>query len=955
MRRIFAFLSFLAAIFMPVSSIAADCSFCGGVALTDGTATVSLPVPLYVAVDGSAEGPITGALASLSPEVRAGTLLIVRTPKFEGDAVTAADAFIARLVDELAGRPPLAAAGIDATANDAQVAAFATKRFAVAMQGRGAANAIAAPRMSLERLGALYDAGAGPYFDEVLVDAENAASIAAWLGEHDPAKRLVALVDPTHANRLYDLAQAFANGATRAYIATPGAGDAESVAAMNRELKGDFAYDATSSVELLRTDGSKSDEKALAFVRGEDLRTVLFTPGNPATAIIVSLPSDDMMSPRRIDARGAATITDVGKKAGRFLVGLQPSKASFLLTADRPPLPDTNVTKEAIDVVTARGISVEEIIRNHQAYWSFQDSIAPRYIAHNETKLRFNIQTGEAFEATLAGEQYFDGDGRSDWVWRDLLINGVKWKYGEIPELPLIQPEKVSQLPLDLHLTNEYRYALAGETQLRGYDTYEVRYEPPPNAPADLPLYRGTVWIDRKTWTRVRISMIQLNLEGEVLSNEETIDYVPFAAGSHELLAAEDALSRDARSLIWLPRQVTGEQVLSMMGRGTAVRRDTDFSAFEIDPASFETRHSAALASRTRMVRDTAKGLRYLVPEGNGQRRVKDEFDTSRLFLAGGVFHDDGMEYPVVPLGGIDYFNFDLGGRGIQTNVFYAGVMAAINATDPSFRGSRTNLGIDFFGIAVPFENTILRDGEDSPGETVATIPVLLNLRAGHPVFGFGKVDVNLGLGYTSYQRADDTAPEFVEPPNTFELRPGVDFRYDRWGNSFTASWERGYRTDWAPWGDPLEYDPDQETYDRYVATVGRSFYLPKFQRIGIELDYMDGRNLDRFSKYELGFFGTQRVRGIASGSVRAERAILGHLSYGFVISDLFRLEAFYDHALIDDSASALERAPFQGVGIAGQTVGPWGTLLRLDIGKSVGPNAQDDFVASVLFLKLFD
>jgi len=65
-------------------------------------------------------------------------------------------------------------------------------------------------------------------------------------------------------------------------------------------------------------------------------------------------------------------------------------------------------------------------------------------------------------------------------------------------------------------------------------------------------------------------------------------------------------------------------------------------------------------------------------------------------------------------------------------------------------------------------------------------------------------------------------------------------------------------------------------------------------------------------------------------------------------------LEAFYDHALIDDEGSNLHRAPFQGLGIAGQTVGPFGTLLRLDIGKTIGRNAQDGFVANVVFLKLF-
>src|SRR5262249_60018697 len=114
------------------------------------------------------------------------------------------------------------------------------------------------------------------------------------------------------------------------------------------------------------------------------------------------------------------------------------------------------------------------------------------------------------------------------------------------------------------------------------------------------------------------------------------------------------------------------------------------------------------------------------------------------------------------------------------------------------------------------------------------------------------------------------------------------------------------------------------------------------------------GRRLDRFAKYELGFFGTQRIHGIRSGSVRAEKAILGHMSYGFVFSDQIRMEAFYDHGLIDDTSAGYRREPFQGIGIAGQTVGPYGTLLRLDIGELEGRNAQIGCLATVGFMQLF-
>ena len=46
---------------------------------------------------------------------------------------------------------------------------------------------------------------------------------------------------------------------------------------------------------------------------------------------------------------------------------------------------------------------------------------------------------------------------------------------------------------------------------------YVVRFVAPQNAPESLPLYRGTVWIDTRTWAIVRLSMVQMHLACEVL------------------------------------------------------------------------------------------------------------------------------------------------------------------------------------------------------------------------------------------------------------------------------------------------------------------------------------------------------------------------------------------------------------------------------------------------------
>src|SRR5205823_5900180 len=177
----------------------------------------------------------------------------------------------------------------------------------------------------------------------------------------------------------------------------------------------------------------------------------------------------------------------------------------------------------------------------------------------------------------------------------------------------------------------------------------------------------------------------------------------------------------------------------------------TTFSDFHLDPEDFNVRLAEVSASDARMVRETSAGLRYLEKNGSGDRVVKEGFETSRKFLLGGVHHDAGLQFPVVPLGGIDYFNFDYGHRGIQANVFFAGVVLTANATNPNVANTRTNLGADLFAIAVPTTNSIFRSGEEQKSEAVKTLPTSLYLRAGHPFLGFGKVDVTFGIAHRTY------------------------------------------------------------------------------------------------------------------------------------------------------------------------------------------------------------
>src|SRR5204863_376989 len=161
-------------------------------------------------------------------------------------------------------------------------------------------------------------------------------------------------------------------------------------------------------------------------------------------------------------------------------------------------------------------------------------------------------------------------------------------------------------------------------------------------------------------------------LKGETLSNVETELYrtVP---GTNAVL----------------PLEIKGEEVFSTAGRTTAIERSVTPKDVRINPPDFAQARAGVYASEKQMVRDTDRGLKYLIPDPAqpGGRIVEEHISKKSLFGAAGFFYDGSLSYPV-PLLGVQYFNFDLFGKGKQISTFFGGVLLTTNYTDPAFLGS---------------------------------------------------------------------------------------------------------------------------------------------------------------------------------------------------------------------------------------------------------------------------
>ena len=141
-------------------------------------------------------------------------------------------------------------------------------------------------------------------------------------------------------------------------------------------------------------------------------------------------------------------------------------------------------------------------------------------------------------------------------------------------------------LPLQLRFDSDYRYRLAGTERVGEYDCYVVRFDPVGDGRS---LYRGTVWIDRRTFARVKVQAVQTSLSAPVVSNEEIQTYAPVTSIGNRP--------------IFLFTGLTARQIMLIAGRNLLVEKSVAFTRLPRQRRRASrgraTRRGAAIASCT--------------------------------------------------------------------------------------------------------------------------------------------------------------------------------------------------------------------------------------------------------------------------------------------------------------------------------------------------------------------
>jgi hypothetical protein len=836
--------------------------------------------------------------------------------------------------------------------SDPQELAFLIKRAAVAVTGaRSDARFLVGPLAAdTEALRTLYSEDVAAYLDGIALapaTSDEYAAAIALISESDPGKPIVldALPWPAEAARVLPrAAEASAQGFGVALfdLENVEGTDLRPLKLLAREFQGDLSLDPYTQ--------PKGPEKAWSFVRGEDLSLRVIAEGaSDAPQMQLFFADPQLRSPAIVNLETGEDGSAFGQRRTErgLVVPVDQPGPVVLLRLERMTAAELEGIEEQVEVADTRQMPVEEIMRRLQAFEDDQDRKLDHFQADNILHLRFLLGGGAAsIEASFEGDYFFRQGEGFDWVWDTLYIDGVKWKGKSLPEIPLIEPEKAAALPVEIRLDKEYQYRLRGTEIVDGRDCWVVDFEPVGELEEGQSLHQGTVWIDREIYARVQTRSLQLGLEGNVISNEETRSYSPMTVTGQPAPWSPESY--------FLPVRVVGQQILSLLNASVPVERETVLSHIRINGDTYESDLQAAYESDATMVRDTEQGLRYLVKNEDGEREVEEEIDTTRLFLVGGIFFDESLDFPL-PIAGVNYLALDWRGTGKQVNILFGGVLLTANIAEPRLFGSKWDAGVNLFGFFVNRGDELFRDGAEIPLEEVESKTGRVAFFLGRPLGNFTKLDFTYALRFDQYDEADDTASDFVLPQDTATQTFQAELSYDRAGYRVGIEGSFNQRSDWEFWGLPgnSDFDPEQEDYIRWQVTLAKTWWLPKFTKFSLELEHLNGENLDRFSRYDFGIFGDSSVGGYPSGLVRADEATGVHLGYGFNFGEVFRVGVEGDAVWATNEATGLDNELLAGLGLSGSLTLAWQTLVNFEIGQAVaGPS--DGVAARVVFLKLF-
>jgi hypothetical protein len=578
-----------------------------------------------------------------------------------------------------------------------------------------------------------------------------------------------------------------------------------------------------------------------------------------------------------------------------------------------------------VDVGGARRLTVEEIVARYQAQQRRQDAFVRTAIATGTTSLLFEVPGFVAPVTITADTTIFHGRDEIDIEQRNIRVNGAAIAGGSAqspPELPLIEPERIGTPPLVITLNEAYRYALDGEEAIDGSRCYVVRYEPRTSVRG---LALGRAWINAADFTLRRLETRQGNLRGAIVSAEQVDEFGRVEVGG------------DA---VWLPMETRMFQAYEGAGFRTPIHRTITVARYDVNSPAFEERRQAALSSDNVMLRETPDGLRYLVRRGaDNSRAVESSAGHSIRSVIGGLLIDPNLSAPL-PFAGINYVNLNLFNKGGQLNVFFGGAYGQASWSVPAIAGTRWQVHGDGVGIAFRYSDRVFRGGREQHSENLMQRPAKLSIGVLRPLTPRLRVTFDYELNITALHRTAATASLFRLPPTVVNhgVVVAIDAQRGAWGAR--GWWNPARRQAWGLWGLPGAFKAATRDYQRYGATISRTLTLRTAMSSRVELAWMAGHDLDRFSRYGVDSFDNP-LHGYPTASIRYDHGALLRSATAWSWQG-WRIDVFGDMALVRDPGWGRRPRGYPGVGAGLESAGPFRSLWSVEWGYGFQGRRQD-------------
>lgn len=620
------------------------------------------------------------------------------------------------------------------------------------------------------------------------------------------------------------------------------------------------------------------------------------------------------LAPAIADARGRLQVV-VPEEAGvRLMVRL--------------PAADTSIAED-VTVRASRRLTAQEIVARHQAVAARQDRLIDWLITRARTTVTFELPAFPAPVTVQADTTILRGPGTVELAQRNIRVNGIAFDTTAIPRLPLIEPERVAALPLAITLDRAYTYRLSGRGQVRGRDCYAIAFEP---ADRRASLFRGTAWIDAETFALVKTDAVQTNLRGPITSSQQIDEFAPQPVGS---------------DTAWLLARSEIRQIYQGAGVTTPIHRVMEVERHDINPAEMQARRAEAARGAV-MLQETPDGLRY-EERGRASRLVT---------LAGGVWIDPNISQPL-PFAGVNYTDFDLFRTGAQFNAFFGGAYGQFALNAPSIGGSRWQFAASGFAMLARYNDRAFRGGRERYEENLRQRPARLAAGVVRPLTARTTVRAEYLFDHVALEPGESTAGDFLVPADQVVHGSRLAVETQRFGWRAEAWWNPARRAGWRAWGRPggLDYARADADFQRFGVSLYRPWVLSPRLLARVDLAWMAGRDLDRFSRYAFGTF-ENRLRGYPAASIRYDRGGALRTALAWQPGRRLRLDGFADVALVRDPGFGRRHRTYPAIGAALEAPGPFGLLLGAEWGYGLeGVNrdgSRGTHVVRITAYKLF-